>query len=104
MATPLIIERQVIAGTGLSILNAVLTDANTEYAVTLPSYIRQFSVKTRNAAHTVKISVSEGQSNTVYFSLGANESWSETMVLPVNLTLYCQSPDAGCILEITVWS
>lgn len=100
---PSINERLLLTGVTPTIANLTLTNANTEYSYSVPAYTRQFSVKTRNPLHTVKIAFSSGQSNTNYFTLDSS-SWYESMILAVNLVFYCQSPDAGCVLEIVLWS
>ena len=103
MTTPLIIERQNIVGISAEVLNVTLTNANTEYVFALPAYTRRFSLKTRSSQHSVKISFSEGQSSSVYFSLDESSAWNEDTILAVDLDIYCQSPNAGCVLEIVVW-
>lgn len=102
MSTPLIVERQTLAGITPEILNVTLTNANTEYSFSIPSHTRKLSLKTRDPQHSVKIAFANGQSGSVYFTL-SNESWSEDTILAVDLTLYCQSPNAGCILEVVIW-
>lgn len=102
MSDPLIIERQNIVGITPEILNVTLTNANTEYSFSIPSHTRRLSLKTRDAQHSVKVAFANGQSGSVYFTL-AGESWSEDTILAVDLTLYCQSPNAGCVLEVVIW-
>lgn len=102
MTTPLITERHQLAGVSAIILNIILTDANTEYSFSIPNYTRSFSIKTRNVSHSVKISFTEGQSDSVYVTLG-DVTWSEINVL-AGLTIYTQSPNAGCVLEVILWS
>ena len=102
MSTPLVSERHNLVGIAADVVNVTLTDANTEYVFTLPSYTRRFSLKTRNSQHIVKVSFAQGMSSSVYFTL-ENAAWNEDTILAVDLHVYCQSPNAGCVLEIVVW-
>lgn len=102
MTTPLIIERAPLAGVNPSILNVTLTDANTEYSFSIPNGTRSFAIKTRNSTQSVKLSFTEGQSGTVYLTLDG-ASWSEENIL-ADFDIYVQSPNAGCVLEVILWS
>jgi hypothetical protein len=99
---PLISERSILSGVIPLAVNITLTDANTEYSFEIPSGTRKFGIKTRNAQHTVKFSFSPGTSNTEYITLDGL-TWNEDMVLARAVTVYCQSPTAGCVLECIFW-
>lgn len=102
MATPLSTERVPLAGVSPSILNITLVEANTEYVFSIPKGTRAFALKTRISTQTVKFSFTEGQSNIAYITLNGT-SWSEDNIL-AGFDVYVQSPFAGCVLEILLWS
>lgn len=99
---PLISERVLLAGIGPQVVNITLTIANTEYPLVIPSGTRKFAIKTRVAEHVVKFSFVSGESGTNYITLD-NMTYNEDMVLIRDVTLYCQSATAGCVLECIIW-
>lgn len=101
--TPLISERSFVAGVTPTIINKVLTEANTEYAISLPSGCRKFGMKARNMDNIVKLAFTEGKSGSEYITLDSG-SYSEDGVLALNTILYVQSPTAGAVVELIAWS
>lgn len=101
---PLISERMLKAGITPIIINLVLTDANTEYTLALPSGCVKFSFKTRNSAHDLKFSFTQGESGTNYVTLDDGAGYSEDNVLSLNKSIYLQSPNAGAVVELIAWS
>lgn len=101
MGVPLIIERQHLSGVSPQILNVTLTEANTEYFFEIPDGTRQYTFKTRDPNHPLKFSFEENMTNTIYMSLNTL-SYSEDTVLMVGVKVYCQSPVAGCVVEVLI--
>jgi hypothetical protein len=86
------------------IVNTTLASANTEYSFTLPQSTKKFTIQGQDD-NLLKISFTEGQSGTTYFSIfdGASHSEDNLNVSGGGLTIYVQSPDAGAIVECLYW-
>lgn len=103
MTAPLIDERRHLAGISPQILNVTLTTANTEYYFDIPDNTRHVEFKTRDKNHQLKVSFEEDQSDTVYFTLHGI-GYEAPPVLIRSIRIYCQSPIAGCVVEVIIWS
>lgn len=95
-----ITQKMIEEATGVTLYNATCTLANTEYSQAL-NECRKFLIKPRNA--DLKVCFVSGQSGTNYLSLAQNQTYYEDLIHPSTLTLYFQSPTAGCIVEIIKW-
>lgn len=86
----------------LTILNLTLTEANTEYSVSLPQNTTHLTIQARGSG-SVKICFSAGESGTNYFSIKTNGCYYDQNIR-ANKTLFAQSPNAGEVLEVVAWS
>lgn len=85
-----------------ALYNVVCTVAGTEYDQALPANTKKFLIKARGGA--LKVCFTEGQSGTTYMELEIGKAYWEDLIEPESLTLYFQSPVAGTVAEIVVWS
>lgn len=85
------------------IFNVTLTSANTEYPQALPTNTRKFTIVPRTSTHVIKYAFNEGESGTLYMSIGAAGAWNDNIGIG-NLTIYMQSTTAGAVVEIEAWS
>jgi len=96
------VTTRVARATAQTIYNVTCTTANTEYSQVAAGTILKFTVKARGGA--VKVCFASGQSGTTYVYLTDGQSWSEDWVSLASPTFYFQSPTAGAVCEIVVWS
>lgn len=85
------------------IYNLTLTNANTEYSqviVTAPKYI---SVKCRNTAADIKLTLVATESGTVFTTIFGGSEWNTKGSIVGVVTLYLQSPTPNVIAEIESW-
>lgn len=84
------------------VVNVTLTEANTEYSYALNSYAKKFLLQERGTKD-IKIAFSPGESGSKYFTLKGSAVYFEDFVFGP-ITLYMQSPSAGAVAEIVVYS
>lgn len=91
-----------------TIQNLTLTNADTEYTLTLPSGTRYFSVQTRDGATarrawvTGKVATPTNPYVTVQANQGHN-SPEKVSVAGTSLTMYFASSSAGTVVEVESW-
>lgn len=85
------------------IKNVVLTNADQEYDHTFPVGIKRFSLRNRNSG-ILKISFTENESGTTYFTLYAGEVFDSGALGELALTIYFQSSLASQTVEVIEWS
>ncbi|HEY5138200.1 MAG TPA: hypothetical protein VIJ25_02615 [Methylococcales bacterium] len=84
--------------------NLVLTNANTQYSLTLPAYTCNVTIQCRTA-YDVRMSETTGlvaASTNPYWTIksaGGYFDWN----LKANLTLYFASSQAGAVVEVACW-
>lgn len=86
----------------LKIYNTTLTDADTEYPLTLPSNVVSFTVQARQF-NEVKLAFVSGESGTTYWTIKAGSSYPGSHSPggePATLILYMQSAVAGTVVEV----
>lgn len=87
-----------------TISNTILTMANEEYAIPLPTGSRRFTIRLRSPG-ILKISYTTGASGTTYFSLFPGSTMTEEALAPgSNYVLYVQSPQSGAVVELVSWA
>jgi len=86
----------------VTMLNLVLTDANTEYSFSLPQNTTHLTMQPRGAG-SVKIYLSPGGDGSNYFTIKTGGCYFDTNI-SANQTMYAQTPNAGETLEIMAWS
>jgi hypothetical protein len=89
-----------------TVYNTTLTLANTEYSFIFPSNTYGFDVQPRNSGHTLRMSHVTGQvagADGTHFTVSAL-SREHVRITQDNLTIYFGSPNAGCVVEIIVWT
>jgi len=84
------------------VTNTTLTNVNTEVVITLPANCKKFTLQARQNAD-LKFSYTESASGTIYFTIKAGNSYFEDNIR-TNNKIYIQSPSAGTIVEMVVWS
>jgi len=98
VATP----SNVNATTGV-VKNVSLANADTEYDHSLPAGIKRFILRNRGSGE-LKISFTENESGTVYFTLYAGEVFDSGPLGELALTIYFQSSLASQTVEVIEWS
>lgn len=87
-----------------TISNTILTLANEEYAIPLPTGSRRFTIRLR-APGVLKISYTTGASGTTYFTVFPGCAMTEDALAPgTNYVLYVQSPQSGAVVELVSWA
>jgi hypothetical protein len=85
-------------------VNVSMPLAATEYSYTLPAGCKQFIVKLRQLS-SLKVAYVSGQSGTTYLEVPRGCFYAESgLTLSTGVTLYFQSPAAGQVLEVQVWT
>jgi hypothetical protein len=90
----------VIAG---EIQNVTISLANTEQSVVLPTGTRQFIIHNRGPG-IVKYAYAAGTSGTTYFTLHKWSFTTRSYIIASSVTLYLQSPTAGTVVELEIWT
>lgn len=89
-----------------TIYNKTLTNANTEYSQVLVAGMRYFEVSCRSF-NDIKMAFVSGDSGTTYVTIPAGSvRYFRGPFFTVNTgtVVYLQSPSAGVVAEILVWS
>lgn len=87
-----------------TISNVVLSMANEEYAIPLPTGSRRFTIRLR-VPGVLKLSYVTGASGTTYFTLVPGTTMTEESLAPgTNYVLYVQSPQSGAVVELVSWA
>ena len=84
-----------------NVYNVECTNADTEYSQALPSGVKILMLRARGGV--VKYCFTSGESGTKYITLNDGESHI-FYHLNASVTIYCQSPSAGTVLEILAWT
>ena len=83
------------------VYNVPLPLKNTEYAYTLPSGVREFTIRSRSGLK-VQLAFEAGKSGTEFLSV--NSTWTEQNVDPSDTTtLYMRGAKSGDVVEILTW-
>ncbi len=88
-----------------TIINYTLTDANTEYSITLPSRTIAFEIQPRDTSVDLKMAYYPGESGTNYWTIRGNGGWYCFYFPNYNYsgkTIYLQSATAGAVVEIHI--
>lgn len=89
--------------TSPSVINFVVTNANTEYQLDIPAGVKNFTLQNRDEG-TVKIATGIGQSNTLYLTIFPGRIYNiENLTGSAIVSLYIQSTKANQTLEIFTW-
>ena len=83
------------------IQNGILTEANTEYKISLPEKVKKILIQARQYA-PIKFCFTDGKSGTEYITLKPGVAYWEDDIRFVG-DLYVQSPTAGTIVEVIAW-
>jgi hypothetical protein len=84
------------------VINLTLTEANTEYSYSLGPYVKKFVIQDRDF-DDIKLAFTEGESGSNYFTLKGSAAYYEDHVFGP-ITIYMQSPKAGTIAELVIYS
>lgn len=87
-----------------TIFNLTLTLAGTEYPQAIPLNARKFVLRERSGGSDLQLAFALGESGTNFVTIPAGSSKALDGVYLSGLSLFLQSPDAGKIVEIEVWS
>ena len=89
-----------------TIINYTLTNANTEYTITLPTNTIAFEIQPRDTSVDLKMAFNSGESGTNYWTIrGSSNGWYCFYFPNYNYsekTIYLQSTTAGAIVEIHI--
>jgi len=88
-----------------TVINYTLTDANTEYAITLPAGTVAFEIQPRDTSVNIKMGYYSGESGTNYWTIRGSSGWYSFYLPNYNYsgkTIYLQSSTAGAIVEIHI--
>lgn len=80
-----------------------MTDAATEYSVTLPAGTVKFEIKLRSSNALLQISFVSGESGTTYITIPYGASYAENDVKAGGKIIYFQSPTASQTAEVKTW-
>jgi len=94
----------VQAGQIRRIYNLTLTNSATEYSQALTGSVCKLTVKCRTTTPVIQLAFTANQSGTTYISINPADSYWEDSIVGSDITLYCQSPTAGAVVEIVAWS
>jgi hypothetical protein len=98
-----VVTANVSGSTNPSITNVALA-ASTELGIALPSGVRQYLVKLRDANAHLQISFISGNSATTYLTIPRGNYYADSDLSASGLTLYVQTPSSGQTLEILTWT
>lgn len=84
------------------VTNTTLTNQNEESIITLPANCKKFLIQARTNAD-LKLSYTASASGTVFLTIKAGSTYWEDAVR-TNNKIYLQSPTAGTVVEMVVWS
>jgi len=84
------------------VVNMTLTEANVEYSYALGPYVKKFLLQDRGT-NDIKVAFAPGESASNYFTLKGSAVYYEDSVFGP-ITLYLQSPNAGTIVELVIYS
>lgn len=93
----------VIGKTTPVISNIVLLTAGTEYEVDITPGCREFTLQARGDSK-LQLAYVSGDSGTTYLSVWPGNSYQETTLNTVSITLYIQATKDNEILEIIAWT
>lgn len=94
----------ILQGKTPTVLNVPLTEADTEYFQLLPTGTKKFTIQNRED-EDIKFSFTEGTSGTVFLTVPAGSSVSESGINTApGTTMYLQSGVAGGTAEVLVWT
>ena len=94
------------AGVTPDITNTTLTNANTEYLVTLrvDTYKLGFQNRNNNAMRFAFVTGKVATPTAPYFTLKAGDFYYEDNILLSGATIYFASANAGDIVEMVTWA
>ena len=92
--------------TAITIYNTSITDADTEYSQLLPDSTKQFFIKLRSQAASLRLSFTSGQAGSggTHVVIPANGFLSPDNLNFSSITLYFESPTAAQVAEIIAYT
>lgn len=92
---------EVVQPLTYEIANVNLTNADTRYSYTFPDDVARFTAKIRNGDGILRIY--ETNVSTDYLSVSRGSSFSSNEIRTNNLSLFVESSQPSCVLEIIYW-